>query len=66
MRDVGKAAKDYHSVYRYPGGGSLEQGWQEFEKTGRVSWSNDLADIPEKYGVTNASCSRKARGLRQA
>jgi hypothetical protein len=35
VRDVGKAAKDYHSVYRYPGGGSLEQGWQEFEKTGR-------------------------------
>jgi len=25
----------------------------EFEKTGRISWTSDLADIPGKYGVTN-------------
>ena len=61
VRDVGKAAKDwpqlnfiiYHSAYRYPGGGTAEQGWQEFERTGRVSWTSDLADIPAKYGVSN-------------
>ena len=60
-RDVGKAAKDwpqlnfviYHSAYRYPGGGNAAQGWDEFEKTGRVSWVSDLAEIPEKFGVTN-------------
>ena len=61
VRDVGKAAKDwpqlnfviYHSAYRYPGGGNAAQGWDEFEKTGRVSWVSDLAEIPEKFGVTN-------------
>jgi uncharacterized protein len=60
-RDVGKAAKDwpqlnfviYHSAYRYPGGGNAAQGWEEFEKTGRVSWVSDLADIPGKFGVSN-------------
>jgi uncharacterized protein len=25
----------------------------EFEHTGRSSWTSDLAEIPEKYGVTN-------------
>ena len=25
----------------------------EFDKTGRSSWTSDLAEIPEKYGVTN-------------
>jgi predicted TIM-barrel fold metal-dependent hydrolase len=61
VRDVGQAAKDwpqlnfiiYHSAYRYPGGGTAEQGWQEFERTGRISWTSDLADIPQKYGVSN-------------
>ena len=61
VRDVGKAAKDwpqlnfviYHSAYRYPGGGTAAHGWKEFEKTGRVSWVSDLAEIPEKFGVTN-------------
>ena len=61
VRDVGQAAKDwpqlnfiiYHSAYRYPGGGTAEQGWQEFDTTGRVSWTSDLADIPQKYGVSN-------------
>jgi hypothetical protein len=25
----------------------------QFEQTGRVEWVSDLADIPERYGVTN-------------
>jgi predicted TIM-barrel fold metal-dependent hydrolase len=61
VRDVGKAAKDwpqlnfvvYHSAYRHSGGGNAASGWTEFEQTGRVSWVSDLADIPQKYGVTN-------------
>ena len=61
VRDVGKAAKDwpqlnfviYHSAYRYPGGGTAADGWNEFEQTGRISWVSDLADIPAKFGVTN-------------
>jgi predicted TIM-barrel fold metal-dependent hydrolase len=59
--DVGKAAKDwpqlnfiiYHGGYRHAAGGSAADGWNEFEKTGRVSWVSDLADIPQKFGVTN-------------
>ena len=59
--DVGKAAKDwpqlnfviYHGGYRHAAGGRAEVAWEEFEKTGRVSWVSDLAEIPEKYGVTN-------------
>jgi hypothetical protein len=59
--DVGKAAKDwpqlnfviYHGGYRHAAGGRAEDGWTEFEHTGRVSWVSDLAEIPEKYGVTN-------------
>jgi predicted TIM-barrel fold metal-dependent hydrolase len=61
VRDVGKAAKDwpqlnfiiYHAGYRYGGGGGPQEGWQHFEKTGRVEWVSDLAEIPAKYGVTN-------------
>jgi predicted TIM-barrel fold metal-dependent hydrolase len=61
VRDVAKAAKDwpqlnfvvYHSAYRHAGGGRPEEGWAEFQNTGRVSWVSDLAEIPEKYGVTN-------------
>lgn len=60
VRDVGKAAKDwpqlnfivYHSGFRYTGG-AYTLGWQQFEKTGRVDWVTDLAEIPAKYGVTN-------------
>jgi predicted TIM-barrel fold metal-dependent hydrolase len=26
---------------------------KEFDETGRSSWTSDLAEIPEKYGVTN-------------
>ncbi|HVG51077.1 MAG TPA: amidohydrolase family protein [Xanthobacteraceae bacterium] len=59
--DVGKAAKDwpqlnfviYHGGYRQGGGGRADVAWAEFEQTGRVSWVSDLADIPEKFGVTN-------------
>ena len=61
VRDVGKAAQDwpqlnfiiYHSAYRFGGGGGPEDGWAHFEKTGRVEWVSDLAEIPGKYGVTN-------------
>jgi uncharacterized protein len=59
--DVGRAAKDwpqinfviYHSAYRFAGGGRAEQGLEQFERTGRVEWTSDLAEIPEKYGVSN-------------
>jgi predicted TIM-barrel fold metal-dependent hydrolase len=59
--DVGKAAKDwpqlnfiiYHGGYRWAAGGRAEDGWNEFEQTGRVSWVSDLAEIPAKYGVSN-------------
>lgn len=61
VRDVGRAAKDwpqlnfviYHAGYRHAAGGRAEDGWREFEETGRVSWVSDLAEIPEKFGVTN-------------
>ena len=60
--DVGKAAKDwpqirfviYHSAYRWVGGGNVARdGYAQFEKTGRVEWTSDLADIPGKFGVSN-------------
>ncbi len=61
--DVGKAARDwpqirfviYHSAYRWTGGaGALaKDGFAQFEETGRVEWTSDLADIPARYGVTN-------------
>jgi predicted TIM-barrel fold metal-dependent hydrolase len=61
VRDVGKAAKDwpqlnfiiYHGAYRYPGGGDPAQALAEFERTGRVDWVSDLAEIPGAYGVRN-------------
>jgi uncharacterized protein len=61
--DVGKAAKDwpqirfviYHSAYRWTGGtGALaKDGYAQFEQTGRVEWTTDLAEIPARYGVSN-------------
>jgi predicted TIM-barrel fold metal-dependent hydrolase len=61
--DVGKAAKDwpqirfvvYHSAYRWTGGaGALARdAYAQFEQTGRVEWTSDLAEIPAKYGVSN-------------
>jgi predicted TIM-barrel fold metal-dependent hydrolase len=61
VRDVGRAAKDwpqlsfiiYHSAYRFAAGGKVEDAWAQFEKTGRIEWVTDLAEIPAKYGVTN-------------
>ena len=60
VTDVGKAAKDwpqlnfliYHSAYRWVGGNPAD-GMAEFDRTGRSSWTSDLAEIPQKYGVTN-------------
>src|SRR5580704_14391662 len=60
VSDIGKAAKDwpglnflvYHSAYRWVGGNPAEA-MAEFDKTGRSSWTSDLAEIPEKYGVHN-------------
>jgi len=60
VSDIGRAAKDwpqlnflvYHSGYRWVGGNPAD-GMAEFDNTGRSSWVSDLADIPEKYGVTN-------------
>ena len=45
----------YHSAYRWTGGaGALaKDGYAQFEQTGRVEWTSDLADIPGKYGVSN-------------
>jgi len=59
--DVAKAAKDwpqlnfiiYHGGYRYSGSGGVEGAWAQFEKSGRIDWVSDLADIPGKYGVSN-------------
>jgi len=60
VSDVGRAARDwpqlnfliYHSGYRHIGN-APEEPWEEFERTGRISWVTDLAEIPGKYGVTN-------------
>ncbi len=59
--DVGKAAKDwpqlnfivYHGGYRFAGGGTVEEAWAQFEKTGRIEWVTDLSEIPAKFGVKN-------------
>jgi hypothetical protein len=34
-------------------GGNPADGMAEFDTTGRSSWVSDLAEIPEKYGVSN-------------
>jgi predicted TIM-barrel fold metal-dependent hydrolase len=60
VADVAKAAKDwpqlnfviYHSGYRHLGGPPGD-GVDEWQKTGRLSWLTDLAEIPEKAGVSN-------------
>jgi predicted TIM-barrel fold metal-dependent hydrolase len=61
VRDVGKAAKDwpqinfviYHSAYRFPGGGTVQEAWAQLEQTGRIEWVTDLSEIPAKFGVSN-------------
>ena len=58
--DVGQAAKDwpqlnfiiYHGAYRHVGG-DPKVALAEFEQTGRISWTSDLADILETYNVNN-------------
>ena len=58
--DIGKAAKDwpqmnfviYHSASR-PALELPDRAWAEFEDSGRIQWASDLAEIPQKYGVTN-------------
>ena len=58
--DVGKAAKDwpqinfvmYHAALR-PFLESPDKDLAEFERTGRIQWASDLADIPKKFGVSN-------------
>jgi len=60
VSDIGKAAKDwpqlnflvYHSAYRWVGAKPADA-MAEFDQTGRTSWTSDLAEIPEKYGVSN-------------
>jgi uncharacterized protein len=60
VSDVGQAAKDwpqlnfviYHSAYRHVGGDPAVA-LAEFERTGRIAWTSDLADIPDQYGVSN-------------
>ncbi len=58
--DVGKAASDwpelnfiiYHAGYRTvpaPTEAELER----FERDGRIDWVSDLAEVPERYGVSN-------------
>src|SRR5271163_4758078 len=57
---VGQAAKDwpqlnfiiYHGAYRHVGG-DPKAALAEFEQNGRISWTSDLADIPETYNVDN-------------
>jgi hypothetical protein len=60
VSDLGKAAKDwpklnfviYHGALRAflePPDAALA----EFDQTGRIKWSTDLAEIPAKFGVSN-------------
>ena len=58
--DVPKAAKDwpdlnfiiYHSALK-PITVPPEEHLSKFKKTGRIDWVSDLAEIPEKHGLTN-------------
>jgi predicted TIM-barrel fold metal-dependent hydrolase len=60
VRDVAKAAKDwpqlnfiiYHAGFRHIGNDPAEAR-AEFERTGRLSWVSDLAEIPAREGVSN-------------
>jgi uncharacterized protein len=60
--DVAKAAKDwpqlnfiiYHAGFRHVGPDvDLKIFGAEFERTGRIDWVSDLADIPARHGVKN-------------
>jgi predicted TIM-barrel fold metal-dependent hydrolase len=58
--DLGKAARDwpqlnfviYHSALESMSD-DPERQFQAFEKTGRIPWVTDLAEIPQKHGVSN-------------
>jgi predicted TIM-barrel fold metal-dependent hydrolase len=58
--DIGKAARDwpqmnfviYHAALR-PFMEVPDQAWAEFEATGRMKWASDLAEIPQRFGVSN-------------
>ncbi|MCH2172766.1 amidohydrolase family protein [Myxococcota bacterium] len=60
VEDVGQAAKDwpgldfviYHSALR-PFVEIPDHDAEVFEKTGYIRWVSDLAEIPEKFGVSN-------------
>ncbi len=60
VNDLGKAAKDwpklnfviYHGALR-PFQESPDAALAEFDKTGRIQWATDLAEIPAKHGVKN-------------
>ena len=60
VSDVGKAAKDwpkinfviYHAALR-PFLEKPDAALAEFEKSGRIQWATDLAEIPAKFGVKN-------------
>ncbi|NCW78323.1 MAG: amidohydrolase [Oxalobacteraceae bacterium] len=61
VNDLGKAAKDwpkmnfviYHAALRPWLADKPDLEMAEFEKTGYIKWSTDLARIPEKFGVNN-------------
>ncbi len=61
VNDLGKAAKDwpkmnfviYHAALRPWLADKPDMEMAEFERTGYIKWSTDLARIPEKYGVNN-------------
>ena len=59
--DIGKAAKDwpqlnflvFHSAYRYVGDGEPAMAEDQFNRTGRIDWVSDVADVRQRYGVSN-------------
>ena len=61
VADVAQAAKDwpqlnfviYHSAYRFGAGGTIDDAWGQVQRSGRVDWVSDLAEIPALHGVTN-------------
>ncbi|MFM8679359.1 MAG: amidohydrolase family protein, partial [Alphaproteobacteria bacterium] len=42
-----------HSAFRWTGAGNAAKALDQFERTGRVEWTSDLAEIPAKWGVSN-------------
>jgi hypothetical protein len=58
--DVGQAAKDWPQINFVIYHGALrafleapDASLAEFEQTGRIKWATDLAEIPDKFGVSN-------------